>query len=117
MLSENFEPVYAVLINEDEGNICELKIDISTHSHDIFRLLKGTPTFIGQWTDIDVVLMKCDQTPFELMDNRNRLPIPFHRERVKGPILLVRMDEDSNPKDFRLSEYITWRDSRICLRG
>jgi hypothetical protein len=105
MLREIFEPVYAVIVNEDEGNICELKIT----PDDIYRLLKGTATFIGQWSEIDVVILKCDESPFDLMKNRNILPPPFHQENVRGPILLMRMDEDAMPADFRLAEYQLWR--------
>lgn len=105
MEREIFDPVYAVLINEDDGNICELK----TTPDDIYNLLKGTATFIGQWPEIDVVIMKCDKTPFDLMVNVNILPPPFHQEEVRGPILLMRMDENSEPQDFRLSEYQAWQ--------
>jgi hypothetical protein len=112
MNTEIFEPIYAVLINEDDDNICQIKIDVSGSRNEINRLLKGTATFIGQWPEIEVVIMRCDQTPFDLLDNRNRLPRPFHTEDVKGPILLIRMDKDAIPRDFTLPEYLAWRDSR-----
>ena len=37
--------------------------------------------------------------------NLNRLPRPFTNMTVMGRILLVRMDEDSEPQDFTLKEY------------
>jgi len=37
--------------------------------------------------------------------NENVLPEPFDYEEVLGPILLVRMDENSEPQDFTLDEY------------
>ena len=112
MPRETFEPVYAVMINEDEGNFCDLKIT----PDDIYRLLKGTATFIGQWPELGVVLLRCDESPFDLMENRNILPPPFHQENVRGPILLMRMDEDAMPVDFRLTEYQLWRATTTCPR-
>jgi len=37
--------------------------------------------------------------------NENILPHPFNNENVYGKILLVRMDEQSEPRDFTLREY------------
>ena len=111
MNTEIFDPVDAVLINEDEGNICQIKIDVSGNKNEISKLLKGTVTFIGQWCDQQVVIMKCHYTPFDLMVNHNKLPPPFNTETVHGPILLVRMDEDAIPRDFTISEYVQMTES------
>lgn len=98
---ESFDPVQAVLISEEDGNLTQITLNIN----DCSKYVKGSCTFIGQWPDIDVVIIKCDKTPFDLMMNRNTLPPPFENEIVLGPILLVRMDENSEPRDFTLSEY------------
>ncbi len=100
--------VKSVLLSEDVGNISEVDLDISPSKNEIFKILKGSATFVGQWSEIDVVIMKCDHSIFELMDNRNKLPVPFDLEVIKGPILLVRMDENSEHQDFTLDEYNTW---------
>ena len=50
--------------------------------------------------------MKCDESFFELLENRNKLPEPFHDEVVFGPILMIRMDENADPKDFFLSDFL-----------
>jgi hypothetical protein len=50
--------------------------------------------------------MKCDESLLDLMENRNRLPEPFHDEVVIGPILLIRMDENADPRDFSVSEFL-----------
>jgi hypothetical protein len=52
-----------------------------------------------------VVIMKAVTAERE---NENQLPPPFHEERVDGKILLVRMDEDSEPQDFTSQEYLAW---------
>ena len=108
MRNEIFTAVKAVLVSEEEGHITEIDLDISSSKNEIFRFLKGYATFIGQWPDIDVVIMKARESVFDLMVNRNTLPAPFEDERVVGPILLVRMDENSDPRDFTLAEYLEY---------
>jgi hypothetical protein len=93
----------AVLIKEQFGNIQEIDLDIDPSKNEIFLILGGPATFIGQWPDIDIVIMKC--TYGEAL-NHNQLPNPFDIEEVYGPILLVRMDENSDPRDFTLEEYL-----------
>lgn len=98
----------AVLIHEKKNKFEQVRIDISK---DPFNLLKGPATFIGQWSDINVVIMKNRTSIFDLCDNENRLAHPFEKEHVKGPILLVRMDENAEPQDFTLEEFL---ESKPC---
>jgi hypothetical protein len=99
--------VKCVLISEEDGNISEIETPLQS---DLYKILKGSATFIGQWPEIDVVIMRCQESCFDLMENRNILPKPFDSERVLGPILLVRMDINSIPIDFTLKEY-----EQFCL--
>ena len=92
----------AVLIHEEMGNVEQIEIDIDPRKNEIFKILSGRATFIGQWPDIDVVILKSVQAK---KLNENTLPPPFHGEEVYGKILLVRMDENSEPKDFTLQEF------------
>ena len=93
----------AVLIREQYGDIRQIELDIDPRKNEIFILLSGRPTFIGQWPDLDVVIMKPE---YNKIPNNNRLPPPFNEEDVCGSILLVRMDENSDPRDFTLEEYL-----------
>lgn len=93
----------AVLIEEQQGRIREVDIDVD--STDTFQLLKGPGTFIGQWPEIFVVIMKCRESPLELMPNENILPPPFENEETRGAVILIRMDEDAEPRDFTVTEY------------
>ena len=63
----------AVLIHEDVGNIEEIELDIAPQKNEIFKLLEGRQTFIGQWPEIDVVIMKPEDGK---MKNENILPNP-----------------------------------------
>ena len=104
----------AVLIHENVDNIEEIDLDISPHKNEIFKLLEGRQTFIGQWPEIDVVIMKPEDGKVK---NDNILPNPFDVEIVYGKILLVRMDENSEPQDFTLEEYNSFLlgDKRISV--
>ena len=100
-----------VLISEEEGHFTEIQTRLG---QDLFSILKGTATFIGQLPDIDVVIMCCERSQFQLMENRNKLPPPYDEDRVTGPVLLVRMDENAEPRDFTLQEYLDYCGRSSC---
>jgi hypothetical protein len=92
----------AVLIHEESGKFEEIDLDIDPVKNEIYKLLGGRQTFVGQWPEIDVVIMKAVDGRVK---NENTLPPPFDEEDIKGKILLVRMDEYSLPQDFTLNEF------------
>jgi len=92
----------AVLIDEIEDSIQQIHVDIDPSKNEIFKILGGCQTFVGQWPEIDVVIMKAENA---LIINENTLPEPFDEEEVRGKILLLRMDKNSEPQDFTLEEY------------
>ena len=94
--------VKAVVIHEEEGNIDEIDLDIDPKKNEIYKILSGRGTFIGQWPEIDVVIMKGVGGG---KPNEKTLPFPFHEEEVLGKILLIRMDKDSEPLDFTKVEF------------
>jgi hypothetical protein len=104
----------AILIHEKKDEIEEIDLDISPAKNQIYKLLRGRQTFIGQWPDIDVVIMKAEDG---VSKNENTLPFPFSTEEVFGKILLVRMDENSEPQNFTLEEYQSFcgRNKRITV--
>ena len=104
----------AVLIREELGDVRQIELDIDPKKNEIFLLLSGSATFIGQWPDLDVVIMK---PQYGSSLNNNKLPPPFDTEEVRGSILLVRMDEESEPQDFTLTEYLSFLngDERVTV--
>jgi len=96
----------AIIIHTTLGNLEEIDLDITPEKNEIYNLLGGKATFIGQWPHYDVVIIKCVNG---CTHNGNKLPPPFECEDVMGPILLVRMDENSDPKNFTLREYRSLR--------
>lgn len=97
-----FKMTKAILIHTSIGDIQEINLDITPEKNEIYNLLGGRATFIGQWPDFDVVILKC-VTGFTR--NENILPPPFHDEEIVGPVLLVRMDENSEPQNFTHRDY------------
>ena len=92
----------AVFVGEDKGDVREIDLDIAPKKNEIFNLLGGPGTFIGQWPDTDVVIMKCRLDTGR--PNENTLAEPFHEEVVIGPMLMIRMDQDAEHQDFTLAE-------------
>jgi len=97
----------AVLINEKRNDIHEIHLDISPYKNEIFKILKGKASFLGQWPDEQVVIVKTEpeEALTELKLNTNRLPRPFTNMIVYGRILLLRMDDNADPQNFTLKEY------------
>lgn len=98
----------AVLVSETFGNVSEIDLDIHPKKNEIFKILKGPGTFVGQWPDSDVVIMKCRESIFDLQKNENTLSEPFDKEVIYGPILFIRMDENADHQDLTLNETETW---------
>jgi hypothetical protein len=96
--------VKCVLIQESLGDIQEIETPLG---QDLYTILKGTSTFIGQYEHLNVVIMKCRESFVSLEKNQNTLFHPFENEEVYGPILLVKMNEDAHPEDFTLDDYCT----------
>ena len=42
----------AVLIHEEAGKLEEINLDIDPVKNEIYKILSGRATFIGQWPDI-----------------------------------------------------------------
>lgn len=104
MFDEKFDPVKAVLIGVDRGDVREISLDISSKTSQVTQYLGGVGSFIGQWIDKDIVIMKCRDPLINPIINKNKLARPFRTQVVMGPILLIRMDENSEPKDLTLNE-------------
>ena len=67
--------------------------------------LGGTATICASYDDIDVIVMKLRTPADDMPVNPHTLPAPFQEFVVNGPMLFIRMDQNSEPKDFTLEEY------------
>jgi len=97
-----------VLLSAAKGTTTEIDVDMTPKTNNCAKLLGGQPTFIGQWPEIGVILMMARDAPAGSVKNTIKLPYPFHKipdGEIVGDILLVRMDDSSNPADITLAEY------------
>jgi len=94
-------PVAAILIHED--HVEQIELDIDPRKNEIFTILGGRATFVGQWPDAEVVIMRREWGEGRV--NEHRLPYPFHEETIIGKILLIRMDKNAEPQDFTMAEW------------
>ena len=95
-----------VVVLEPLGTTVELDINLDPKRNELYKFLDGTVTFIGQLVGTDVVIVKATRHP---VPNTHRLPPPFASEEVYGPILLIRMDQSAEPRDYHLEEYRQYR--------
>lgn len=89
-----------ILVAEEQKHIIEIECSLK----ETYKYLKGTSTIIGAIPELDAVILKCNESPFDLMVNRNTTILPIEEKYVLGPILIVRMDENSEHQDLTLSE-------------
>lgn len=95
-----------VFIDVDKDRIVNIDIDIDPKKNEIVKALNGkSPTFVGQLVDTNVVIIKSVES-HEL--NNNKLPYPFHTEIVHGPMILIHMDDNADPQDFTVEEYMLY---------
>ena len=65
--------VRAVLLNEKRNDVHEINVDLSPEKNEIYKILRGKATFLGQWEDELVVILKCRESVLDLKINENRL--------------------------------------------
>mmetsp|Transcript_14379 Transcript_14379/g.19970 ORF Transcript_14379/g.19970 Transcript_14379/m.19970 type:complete len:174 (+) Transcript_14379:39-560(+) len=98
-------PICSCVLINDEGVAEEIEVDMTPKEETPKKLIGGRVTFLGQWTDLQVVVMVADKPAEGAKENPHKLPFPFDSADVKGKILLVRMDESATPTNFTQGEY------------
>lgn len=96
-------PIVKVVILKTDGTQEESVFDMTPMKNTLGKYLNDSVTFIGQYEEQQVVITKGLNSTAQ--KNKNVLPEPFHEEEHNGDIVLIRMDDDANPKDFTLVEY------------
>jgi len=93
----------SILLSEHTNIPIQIDLDIDPKKNEIYDILGGSATFIGQFINTDIVIIKAVNEKGLL--NKHVLPFPFNTEVVYGSILLVRMDENANHQDLMVEEY------------
>jgi hypothetical protein len=97
--------VSCIFIPGDTGIAEEIKLDMTPKVAAPKNQLGGSPTFAGTITALDVVIMCLREPAWGTKPNPHVLPVPMEKSQIPGPILMIRMDENSEPQNFTLKEY------------
>ncbi|CEO94860.1 DUF5880 domain-containing protein [Plasmodiophora brassicae] len=96
--------VTAVLLKPD-GAVEQVSVDTTPKVNAAATLLNGNPTFVGQWPQINVVIMCSKVRDDDWAQNTHKLQVPFSKSVVYGNILLLRMDDHARPSNFTKEEW------------
>jgi hypothetical protein len=109
MMSAAGPIVSCVFIPGDTGVAHEVQLDMTPKLAAPKVQLGGSPTFAGTFESLDVVVMCLREPPAGTPTNPHALPRPMGGRAVVGPLLMIRMDENSEPQHFTLKEYEAYR--------
>jgi len=103
-LMEEEGPTVTLVILRSGGIIEEKKVDMTPKLNKVGELLGGPGTFIGQFEEIQAVLMKLREPTEDTPVNTCKLPAPLDSEEVRGDIIVIRMDDNATPQDLTKEE-------------
>ena len=108
-------PVVSCVLLKADGSIEALDVDMTPSLGKCQEVLGGELTFLGQWEDLQVILLisKEQTSKSGLEKNKHKLQPPFHDAIVYGDILLTRSDDDGEAAHFGLDEYETFKATKI----
>ena len=99
-----------MILLKENGNITEIKLDMDANKNELGNYLQDKLTFLGQIvrepekTNI-IIISGLNSQKLNKGINQCKLPIPFDKEIVYGDIVLLPMNEQSQPENILLSEY------------
>ena len=101
-------PTVSCIYMAENANPREIVINFGMVKNELSQWLGGLGTFLGKWClddEDDIIIVLRRGAEEECNQNKNKLPRPFHKEKVYGPIVLVRIGADCNPEPLTLNEY------------
>lgn len=105
LMTTSYENIVCVLLKQD-GQTEEIIIDMTPRLKETQKILGGDVTFLGQWEEMEVILMiNRNQSKDDNRKNQHKLQPPFHEVVCYGDILLSRSDANGDPANFTLQEY------------
>ena len=104
IMDESGPRVQTVMIqpqeNQTDATISQMELDMTPSENKIVDAMGGSVTILGQYNDIDTVVLKLRNPGEKALKNPHKLQPPLHNQEIYGPLLMVRMDADANPQDF-----------------
>lgn len=108
-------PIVSCVLLKADGTIEAVEIDMTPRLRKVQEMFSGEITLLGQWEDIQVVLIagknRTVSSGFPL--NKHKLQPPCHDLTVFGDILLTRSDDAGEAAHFPLAEYMEFKDKVI----
>ncbi len=98
-------PVVTAVLLHGNGDCEEITVDMTPRLNSLVKLLGGSITFLGQYQDIDVVAVSLVDYPVLAPVNEYKLPPPLHTHDIKGDVILMRVNENAHPEDFKVDEW------------
>ena len=103
-------PICQCVVLRATGAMEEIFLDFSPKERNVEKTLGGPVTFLGQWEDIEVIIVeRKDQDDESLPISVHKMQPPFHEAEIRGDLLLYRCDDTGLPEDFNLEEYEDWQ--------
>jgi len=99
-----------MIVLKENGNIIEIKLDMDANKNELGDYLQDKLTFLGQIirepkkTNI-IIISGLNSQKLNKGINKCKLPVPFDKDIVYGDIVLLPMNEKSEPENILLSEY------------
>ena len=109
-------PIVSLVLLPTDGTIVEHTVDMTPRINMIETLIDGQLTINGQFIKEKVIIIK-RRDESGLSWNKHILPPPFHHDKIRGPICLVRMDDNAVPQHFTRKEYENLRDKYFITRN
>ena len=109
ILNSDGPTVSCVYIPGETGIAVEIQLDMTPKVAAPAKQLGGSPTFAGTINSLDVVIMCLREPDMGTKPNQHVLPAPMDTAEIPGPILMIRMDENSEPQHFTLNEYNAYK--------
>ena len=109
--------VKAVLLKWD-GKAVEIDYNSTPKLMHAYSLLDGQPSIVGQYHSLNVIVARGRVNNENIGINTNKLRWPFDESKIRGNLLLYRVDDNGNNTDFTLDEYNDflskkWQDGKL----
>merc|ERR1712166_1489350 len=102
MMAAEGPVVQAIRIGVD-ASVKQIELDMNPKANSLEKLLGGPVTFVGMYDDGDLIVMCAKNVKGKV--NKYTLPAPFADEKVKGDMMVVKMDSGSEPNSITLKQW------------
>ncbi len=99
-------PIVTAVQLSSSGDAKEITLDMTPNKNELVKVLGGKISFYGQYEDLEVVVVALAEFPVLQPVNDFKLPPPLHSHDIKGDVILLKVNEDSVPENFTVTEWL-----------